>query len=565
MSDEELIDGQYQFVMSIASGSSSQVWEVVEKASGRHLAMKVLKKDVPEFKQNKAQLRRESEILKSLDHPQIVKFERYSSNRDYTYILMEHFRASNLKLQIKSEMNKVHLKIRQLFEGICSALSHVHQKGFVHRDIKPDNILINRAGEVRLCDFSLSTKEVKGIGKMLAGKLKAIQGTRTYIAPETIRRQQPTTQTDLYSLGILFFEVLTGRTPFQAPTPEELLQKHLKAEPINASEHNPNVSPEMDRLIAKLLKKKPADRPANVDEVLAELKRIRIFKEDIIDEEAMKKANEDADFMAMVSESRLDSRADAKLKSMLEQDPEFAKRFVAEKKEKDRKKSVESEKHKERVKAAEAAQAKRMGSSTSKKPAAAQQAQPVVQTVIQQVHVPMPMPGYPQPGYPGFPPGYAGYPQGQVPMMPMQPGAIPPAPVAQQYPGPAPAGAQGGHPGQGQPAPQPQTSKPQAPQPAVVKSAGPTAPAAPQKPAVPRAVQSSAPQPAVRQPAPAPQSSAPPAARPANQPASPGRQAPPAAPSKPLTSPIARPVARATPATPETEDLEYMTELPDVM
>jgi serine/threonine-protein kinase len=539
MSDEELIDGIYQFVMSIASGSSSQVWEVVEKASGRHLAMKVLKKDVPEFKQNKVQLRRESEILKALDHPQIVKFERYSSNRDYTYILMEHFRASNLKLQLKSDMNKVHLRIRPLFEGICSALSHVHQKGFVHRDIKPDNILINRAGEVRLCDFSLSSKQVKGIGKMLAGKLKAIQGTRTYIAPETIRRQQPTIQTDLYSLGVLFYEVLTGRTPFQAPTPEELLQKHLKAEPNNPSEHNPNVSPEMDRLISKLLKKKPADRPATVDEVLAELKRIRIFKEDVIDEEATRKANEDAEFMSMVAESRLDSRADAKLKEMMEKDAEFAKRFVAEKAEKDRKKSAESEKHRERVKAAEAAQAKRAGSSpTSKKPAASPAPQPVVQTVIQQVHVPMPMPmampGYQQPGFPGYPQGYAPYPQGQVPMMPMQPGAIPPA------------------------------------QPPVVNSAPPASPVAPHKPAAasrpaqPTAAQAAPAKPA-RQPAPAPQPSAPPAARPANQPAATAKKAPPAAPAKPNTSPIARPVARATPATPENEDLEYMTELPDVM
>ena len=304
MAEEELIDEQYQLVMCIASGNSSQVWEVVEKSSSRHMAMKLLKNDVPEFKENKLQLKRESEVLKTLDHPMIVKFERYSSNRDHTYFLMEHFRASNLKLQIKADTNKVQLKVRQLFEGVCSALSHVHQRGYVHRDIKPDNVLMNKVGEIRLCDFSLSSKQASGMGKMFAGKLKSIQGTRTYIAPETIRKEQPTFQTDLYSLGVMLFEVLTCRTPFQAPSPEELLQKHLRTEAPNPSEFNPNVSPEMDRIVARLLKKKPADRPATVDEVLSELKRIRIFKEDIIDEIVAKKASEDTDALAMLSEIR---------------------------------------------------------------------------------------------------------------------------------------------------------------------------------------------------------------------------------------------------------------------
>lgn len=554
--EDDLIDGQYQFVMGIATGSGSVVQEVVEKASGRHLAMKILKKDVPEFKENKAQLRRESEIMKLLDHPQIIKFERYSSNRDHTYILMEYFRASNLKLQIKAETNKVHLRIRPLFEGVCSALSHVHQKGFIHRDIKPDNILLNRVGEVRLCDFSLSSKQKKGLGKMLAGKLKTIQGTRTYIAPETIRRQQPTIQTDLYSLGVLFFEVLTCRTPFQAPTPEELLHKHLKSEAPNPSESNPNVSPEMDRIIARLLKKKPADRPASVDEVLAELKRIRIFKEDIVDEALTKQANEDANFMAMVSEARLDSRADAKLKQMLATNAEFAAKFHSEKQEKEVKKKAEKERTRKRIEAAEDVQARKVAASpagiaaaAATAAAAAQASQPQPQPMMPQ---PMPMMPMQMPGYsPGYPQGYAPYPQAPMPMMPMpmQPGMNQVPPGMPQYPGQPQAVYQ-------QPAPQPvaqQGPVPSAPKPTLAQQPGapnpqPTAQrstTAPPKPQAPK-------QPAARQPQTAPQ-------------APPARQAPPAAPARPLPSPIARPVARATPASPENADLEYMTDLPDVL
>ena len=529
MSDEEqLVDDQYQLAVCIASGSSSQVWEVIEKSSSRHLAMKLLKTDVPEFKENKATMKRESEIHKTLEHPLIVKFERYSSNRDHTYILMEYFRASNLKLQIKADTNGVHLRVRQLFEGVCSALAYVHSKGIIHRDIKPDNILMNKVGEVRLCDFSLSSKQKQGLGKFFAGKLKAIQGTRTYIAPETIRKQQPTFQTDMYSLGVMFFEVLACKTPFQAPTPEELLQKHLRAEAPNPSEFNPNVTPEMDRIIAKLLKKRPGDRPGSMDEVLAEIKRIRIFKEDIVDAVAAKKANEDKDALEMLSEIRLDSRADAKLKEMLETNPEFARKFAEEKQNKAKIKKAASDKQNERIKTAETAEAARAkpgkgGKSATPTPAVAPVPQPM----------PMPMPGYPQ-----YPPTYPGYPQGQMPMapgmaqtMPGYPQYAPPAQMALPVPLPPPT---------------PQPAAPQ-PQPITQKQVAPTG--APKPTVVPQSRPS--------QPGTAPPSAA--APKPPQRP--PG--APPAA--KPIQPVPSRPVSRMPVPPPGAENLDFMTDLPDVL
>ena len=546
--DESLIDDQYQLAVCIASGSSSQVWEVVEMSSGRHLAMKLLKTDVPDFKENKAQMKRESEIHKLLDHPQIVKFERFSSNRDHTYILMEYFRASNLKLQIKADTNGVHLKIRQLFEGVCAALAHVHQKGFIHRDIKPDNVLMNKVGEVRLCDFSLSSKQKLGIGKLLAGKLKSIQGTRTYIAPETIRRTQPTFQTDLYSLGVLFFEVLACKTPFQAPTPEELLQKHLRAEAPNPSEFNPNVSPEMDRIIAKLLKKKPADRPVSAEEVLAEIKRIRIFKEDIVDAVAEKKANQDKDALTMLSEIRLDSRADAKLKEMLETNPEFARKFAEEKENKAKKKKAETALNDARIKVAETAEASRGKPGKPAPVATPAPAVPQPQPAMV-MQMPMPMPGYP-PGFPQYPQGYAGYPPGQVPMMPGMAAPMPgvpqygpqppmgyPQPIPQPLPG-IPLQQQPGQvtPAPGAPKPQPQAVSPQA---AAPKGVGSTPP--------------------VKQPvAAAPK----PAAKPSPSVPVPAK---PVASAKPAVPVPMRPTPPPTPHPSVGADLDFMTDLPDVL
>lgn len=525
MAEEELIDNQYQLVMCVASGSSSQVWEVVEKSSSRHLAMKLLKKDVPEFKANKGKMRREADIMKVLVHPQIVKFEKFSTNRDHTYILMEYFRAPNLKIQIKNEPNKVHLKARSLFEGVCTALSFVHQKGFIHRDIKPDNVLMSRSGEVRLCDFSLSSKEVKGFGRYFAGRPREIQGTRTYIAPETIRRQLPTISIDLYSLGILFYEVLTGKTPFQATSPEELLQKHLRVEAPNPSEFNTNIAPEMDRIIAKLLKKKPKDRHASVDEVLAELKRGRIFKEDVVDHEAAKKENEDKDALAMLSEIRLDSRADAKLKHMLETNPEFATKFEAEKQVKAAKKKADGERLKERIAAAEGKDAdKKSRNAAAKAPPAAPAAAPAAPQPVpapMPMQMPMQMPGYP-PAYPSYPQGFGQYPPGGMPMQPgmMPPGMMQPMPGAPPYPPP-----------------------PQMPYPPPVQRPPMAAPQPPQPAA------------AVRQPVPP--------AKPGPAPAAPQQAA--VAPAKPTTAPQNRPPSKPVPPTQPDGDLDFMTELPDVL
>lgn len=571
MSDDELIDGTYKLIMCIATGGSSQVWECIEQATGRHLAMKLLKEDTPDFKENKAGLKHEADVLKTLDHPLIIKFDKFSSSRDYTYMTMEHFRAANVKLQLKSDIRSVHVRTRLLFESVCQALSHVHSRGWIHRDIKPDNVLMNKVGEIRLVDYSLSSREVKGFAKMIGGgKLKTIQGTRTYIAPETIRKQAPTFQTDLYSLGIMFFEVLTGRTPFQAPTPEELLKRHLRDEPANASEFNNNVTPEMDRIIFRLLKKKPTDRPGTVDEVLAELKRIRIFKEDVV-EASQKEADDKDATMESLTELRLDSRADAKLSQMLQSNPELARQFAQEKAVKSTAKKAAA------AKVADRAQSYK-DSQTAKKAGAAPPA-PVAQPMA-----PM-MP-------PSFPPGYAPFPQqqfGMPPQMPpqMAPGGMPPGMVppgmpgfpmsGQQMPGmpgsqmmpgqmpmqPMPA-QPGFVPGQGiPPSGMPPGGMPGFPPqpPGPVPAPVPARPAIPAQPGV--VAQPGIPAPSAQRAAPPPVSAAQPTA-----PARPAVPAPVAA--RPASAQPARPATppqtpKPAPAPISPDELEFMTELPDVL
>src|SRR5690606_2353613 len=119
-----------------------------------------------------------------------------------------------------------------------------------------------------------------GLGKMIGGKVKVVQGTRTYIAPETIRKEYPTPQSDMYSLGIMLFEIVTGQPPFVANSPNDLLMKHLNTAPPEPSVFNSNVTPEADKFILRLLSKKPANRPQSMSEVAAEARSIQFFKMD---------------------------------------------------------------------------------------------------------------------------------------------------------------------------------------------------------------------------------------------------------------------------------------------
>jgi serine/threonine-protein kinase len=456
-----LID-DYERITPIAGGSSSTVWDVAEQRTGRRLAMKLLNPKAQNVAEAKASLKHEASVAKTLQHPNIIHFERFVTHRDATYLLMEYFRAPNIKQQLKLNRSAVHARIRPLLEGICSALVHVHEKGWIHRDMKPDNVLMNRAGEVRLLDFSLAIKRKEGFAKMLGGKMSQIQGTRTYIAPETIRKHFPTVQTDIYSLGVTFFEILGGRTPFQAPTPQEVLQKHLTQAPIPPSELNSNVTPEMDRLVLKMLSKKPADRPTDAQEVLAELRRIKIFKEDVEERDLSKKQSETAEGVEELLTARLDSRADAQLAELMRANPEVENRYQAQR-----------QARQERMDKEERRRSKAAKDRT-------EQSAPAQPAVPQPMAAPMPPMGYPMgqpfpgwgpmPGYPGaggpippmpYPqqPGMPGYPP--VPAGSPPPQMFPPAPQP-GYPAPPPAASQ--PPAAAQPpAPPPQPARPAPP------------------------------------------------------------------------------------------------------
>jgi serine/threonine protein kinase len=477
----------YLLISVIGSGKTAQIWEVMHEQSGQMFAMKLMLPEAMANAEEKAFLKHEAKVAEQLEHPNLIRAHGLVMRKTECYFLMELFKTPNLKQFIFADQAGVHERFRKLVEGSCAGLGYMHDKGWVHKDIKPDNILLNRAGEVRIIDFSLAVRKAGGLAKLMGGNKKAaIRGTRTYLAPETIRKEPSTPATDIYSLGITFYEALVGTPPFKGDSPQDLLKKHIAAPCPEPSLSNDQVTPEMDQLILKMLAKRPKDRFQEMSEVLAAFANIHVFKQADADEEEQRKAEEAARIAAGEKSAdeieleelmmeRRDSRTDARIREMLAANPglhETFKMLQIKQQEREAKRQAELKRRADRL-------TKERGGAPEKKPAkpkpaATQPVQQMPQPVAQAYYPPQQMPpGYPQmpPGYPPQMPGYPpGYPQ-QMPGYPLGYPQMPGMPVPQGYPQQMP-----GYPPQGMP---PQQMPPQgAPQPVPQQPVAPVQPPA---------------------------------------------------------------------------------------
>jgi serine/threonine protein kinase len=193
---------------------------------------------------------------------------------------MEFFPGKNLKLRIMHKDPILKEKGHKIITQAASGLAHVNSKGWVHRDVKPDNILVNSSGEVRIIDFALA-KRIGGGG--LFGWFKKrtkTSGTRSYMSPEQIRSESLDGRADVYSFGATLYEMVTGRPPFRGLSPNDLLTKHLREKPVTPAAYNPDITDEFANLILRMLAKDKKERPQNFAEFLAAFRMMRVFKSD---------------------------------------------------------------------------------------------------------------------------------------------------------------------------------------------------------------------------------------------------------------------------------------------
>jgi serine/threonine protein kinase len=268
--------GKLTLSRQLGMGRHCQVWEAVDTDSGRRIAVKVV---VPEMAKNPEQrrlLRHELAVARSLDHPAIIRIDAFSAAGGLPHLMMELSPHANLKKQANAGVEEIAPRLHRIVTQLGWALDHMHGRGWVHRDVKPENVLASPDGEVKLIDLAIASRKSGVIGRLLGGKVKA-QGSPSYIAPEQIRGLPVDPRSDIYSLGCVLYELLAGMPPYTASTTEELLQKHLSATPPSVEAFNRNATASVSKLIRQMLAKKPDDRPASMREVVQHVGAIKFL------------------------------------------------------------------------------------------------------------------------------------------------------------------------------------------------------------------------------------------------------------------------------------------------
>ena len=271
--------GGYKLRSLLQTGSVSQVFEVVEPHSHRHFAMKVLLPESAHKAETRNALFHEAEVGTKLRHDNVIHILKINRDPDNPHFIMEFFPSGSLRTRI---MNKNFDFLKEhnakIFKQSATGLAYMHAHQWIHRDVKPDNFLVNALGELKIIDFAISQKVPTGFARWFWRKKGKAQGTPSYMAPEQIQGGMPDRRSDIYSLGATWYELLTGRPPFRGASYSDLLNKHIATRADNPQVHNKDVGDEIAALILRMLAKKPEQRPKDCHEILFALKGIRLYK-----------------------------------------------------------------------------------------------------------------------------------------------------------------------------------------------------------------------------------------------------------------------------------------------
>jgi eukaryotic-like serine/threonine-protein kinase len=265
---DQVFDGRYRVVRKLGTGGMANVYLAEDQELGRSVAIKMLDERHSQDEQFVERFRREAKNAAGLSHPNIVSiYDRGQAEGTY-YIAMEYLEGRTLKeLLITRGPTPLPVAI-DYARQILAALGFAHRHGIVHRDIKPHNVVVAPDGRLKVTDFGIARS---GTSQMT--ETGSIIGTAQYLSPEQAKGAPVTPASDIYSVGIVLYEMLTGSVPFTGDTPLEIAMKHLSTTPLPPSEKRPEVPHELDSIVLRALAKDPADRYQSADEMDADLAR----------------------------------------------------------------------------------------------------------------------------------------------------------------------------------------------------------------------------------------------------------------------------------------------------
>jgi WD40 repeat protein/serine/threonine protein kinase len=265
--------GPYRILERLGRGGMGEVYLGYETALERRVAIKVLPPDLAQSGELMARFRAEATAVAQLSHPNIVPIYAIGEDAGYPFFVMQFIEGESLERRLERQGRLPVDEAIDLLEQCLAGLEAVHQAGLVHRDLKPGNILLERSsGRALLADFGLVKKNVEAGNLTTAGM---VLGTPDYLAPEQARAQMVDRRADLYALGVVAYQMLSGRLPFEAETPSRMIAQHAQVTALPLAQAAPAIARPLATLVDRLLARDPAQRYASCADVLADLRALK--------------------------------------------------------------------------------------------------------------------------------------------------------------------------------------------------------------------------------------------------------------------------------------------------
>lgn len=257
------LSARYELLGELGNGGMGVVYKAKDRETGDLVALKVLRKEIAADAEGMARFKHELRVARRITHKNVCRIHEFSRSEDTAYISMELVEGESLRQILARFGSMAPKKGVQIAQQICSGLREAHSQGIVHRDLKPENVMIDQVGNVKLMDFGIARSNL-GLSSTAAG---VVVGTPAYMAPEQVQGKPVDGRSDIYSLGLILYEIFTGTPAFRGKTAVEIVFKQLKETPVPPRQHEPTLPLHIELAIVRCLEKNPDDRFQSVDEL----------------------------------------------------------------------------------------------------------------------------------------------------------------------------------------------------------------------------------------------------------------------------------------------------------